>query len=226
MGVSVDQGLSLGRPASLEDPLKIAILVSGRGSNMQAIAERSLRGELPVRVVRVIADRFTAQAVARAEALGIDTRVLDYRALGPSEYHNLLAEEIERSGAEWIVLAGYMRILPEPFVRRFEWRIVNIHPSLLPAFPGLHPHRQAIEHGVKLSGCTVHLVDTGVDTGPIILQRAVPVLDDDTPESLAERILAVEHQAYPEALTLLASGRLRLVGRRVVSVGDTSARLS
>lgn len=216
------EGIPLGRPASLEDPLRIAILVSGRGSNMQAIAERSLKGELAVRVVRVIADRPTAQAIERARQMGISTRVLDFRSLGTSDYHRLLQKEVESSGAEWIVLAGYMRILPEAFVRHFEWRIVNIHPSLLPSFPGLQPHKQAIAHGVKLSGCTVHLVDTGVDTGPIIEQRAVPVLDDDTPESLAERILAVEHEAYPKALARLATGRLRLIGRRVVG-GDAGS---
>lgn len=212
-------GIPLGRTASLEDPLKLAILVSGRGSNMQAIAERSLRGELPVQIVKVIADRPSAQAIERARAMNLKTCVIDYAALGKEEYHRRLADEVARSGAELIALAGYMRILPEAWVRRFEGRIINIHPSLLPAFPGLNPHRQALEHGVKLSGCTVHLVDCGVDTGPIIVQQAVPVYDDDTVETLSARILAVEHNAYAKALELLASGRLRLMGRRVIIQG-------
>ena len=214
--MNLDRGIPLGRSASPMDPLKVAVLVSGRGSNMQAIAERAREGELPVRIVRVIADRPTAQAVERAKSLELETSVMDYTALGSREYHRRLADEVTASGAEIVALAGYMRILPEDWVRRFEWRIINIHPSLLPSFPGLSPHRQAIEHGVKLSGCTVHLVDSGVDTGPIILQQAVPVYDDDTPESLASRIITVEHEIYPKALALLASGRLRLVGRRVV----------
>lgn len=212
----VAQAAPLGRAAGAEDPLRLAVLVSGRGTNMQAIAERCASGEIPARIVRVIADRPTAAAIGRAEALGLPVAVIDYAALGPEAYHRRLTEEVERSGAELIALAGYMRILPAEWVRRFQRRIVNIHPSLLPAFPGLGPHRQAIEHGVKVSGCTVHLVDDGVDTGPIIVQEAVPVLDDDTPETLAARILAVEHEAYAKALKLLASGALALVGRRVI----------
>lgn len=214
--MSVVSGLRLGRPAGAEDPLKIAILVSGRGTNMQAIAERCAKREIPARVVRVIADRPSAAAIGKAQSLGLPVAVIDYAALGPEAYHRRLAEEVERSEAELIALAGYMRILPPEWVRRFEGRIVNIHPSLLPAFPGLSPHRQAIEHGVKVSGCTVHLVDDGVDTGPIIVQRAVPVYDDDTPETLAARVLEVEHEAYAAAIELFASGRLVLVGRRVI----------
>lgn len=210
------KAIPLGRAADAQAPLKVAVLVSGRGTNMEAIAKKAAEGELPVQIVRVIADRPTARAIERAQSMGLSVCVIDYAALGPGEYHRRLAGEVEASGAELIVLAGYMRILPEGWVRRFERRIVNIHPSLLPAFPGLGPHRQAIEHGVKVSGCTVHLVDSGVDSGPIIVQKAVPVLDDDTPESLAARILEVEHVAYSEAIKLWASGRLALLGRRVV----------
>lgn len=209
-------GLPLGRAASPDDPLRVAVLVSGRGSNMEAIARAAARGEIPVKVVKVVADRPEAGAIARARALGLDVSIVDYRALGRETYHRRLLEEVEASGAELVALAGYMRILPPEWVRRFERRIVNIHPSLLPSFPGLEPHRQAIEHGVKVSGCTVHLVDEGVDSGPIIVQRPVPVDDGDTPETLAAKVLEVEHRAYVEALSLLASGQLVLTGRRVV----------
>lgn len=211
--------IPLCRPASPGDPLRVAVLVSGRGSNMEAIAAAAARGAIPVRVVKVIADRPGAGAIAKAEARGLEVSVLDHAALGRELYHRRLAEEIEAVGAELIALAGYMRILPAEWVRRFHGRVVNIHPSLLPSFPGLHPHRQALEHGVKVSGCTVHLVDEGVDTGPIIVQKTVPVYDDDTPEALAARVLTVEHEAYPEALSLLASGQLVLAGRRVIRLG-------
>lgn len=211
--------IPLCRAASPGDPLRVAVLVSGRGSNMEAIAAAAARGAIPVRVVKVIADRPGAGAIAKAEALGLEVSVLDHAALGRELYHRRLAEEIEAVGAELIALAGYMRILPAEWVRRFHGRVVNIHPSLLPSFPGLHPHRQALEHGVKVSGCTVHLVDEGVDTGPIIVQKTVPVYDDDTPETLAARVLTVEHEAYPEALSLLASGQLVLAGRRVIRLG-------
>lgn len=211
--------IPLGRAASFEDPLRVAILVSGRGSNMEAIAQAAARAEAAIRVVKVIADRPGTRAIERARAWGLDTQVLDYRALGREVYHERLAEEIEACRAELIALAGYMRILPPEWVRRFAWRIVNIHPSLLPSFPGLDAHRQAIEHGVKVSGCTVHLVDEGVDSGPIIVQKPVLVHDDDTPETLAARVLPVEHEAYLEALSLLASGKLVLAGRKVVRRG-------
>ena len=212
-------GIPLFRAASHADPLRVAVLVSGRGSNMEAIAKSAFRGDIPVQVVRVIADRPEAGAIRRAQDLGLEVEVIDRRALGRERYHAELAGAIEACRAELVALAGYMRILPVELVRRFERRIVNIHPSLLPSFPGLEPHRQALEHGVKVSGCTVHLVDEGVDTGPIILQKAVPVLDDDTPESLAARVLEVEHVAYPEALGLAASGKLVLAGRKVVRQG-------
>lgn len=207
----------LGRAASAGDPLRVAVLVSGRGSNMEAIARAAERGEIPVRVVLVVSDRPEAAALGKARALGLRAEVVDFRAFPQKEaYHERLAALVETSGAECIALAGYMRILSPAFVERFRHRIVNIHPSLLPAFPGLRPHEQALVYGVKVSGCTVHLVDEGVDSGPILLQQAVPVRDDDTPESLAARILEEEHRLYPKALGLLASGRLFLSGRRVL----------
>lgn len=209
--------IPLGRRATPADPLRIAVLVSGRGSNMEALANAAARGEAPIRIVLVASDRPEAPALRKAEAMGLLTEAFDFRSFAAREaYHDALAARIEAAGAECIALAGYMRILPPSFVGRFRHRIVNIHPSLLPAFPGLRPHEQALAHGVKLSGCTVHLVDEGVDSGPILLQQAVPVHDDDTAEALAARILMEEHRLYPRALSLLASGRLALFGRRVI----------
>ncbi len=183
---------------------------------MEAIAKAAAQGEIPVRIVLVASDRPGAPALDRARALGLPTVALNFKAFADKEaYHRQLAAEVEGAGAEYIALAGYMRILSPSFVARFRHRIVNIHPSLLPAFPGLRPHEQALEYGVKVSGCTVHLVDEGVDSGPILLQRTVPVEDGDTPETLAARVLAEEHRLYPKALELLGSGRLVLEGRRV-----------
>jgi len=212
----VSTPIPLGRRAGAEDPLRVAVLVSGRGSNMEAIARAAARGDIPVRVVLVASDRPGAPALDKARALGIPAEALDFKAFADREaFDEVLAARVEAAGAEVIALAGYMRILSPSFVARFRHRIVNIHPALLPAFPGLRPHEQAIEYGVKLSGCTVHLVDDAVDSGPILLQQAVPVEDGDTPETLAARILAEEHRLYPKALGLLATGRLVLEGRRV-----------
>lgn len=183
---------------------------------MVAIVEACQRGELAAKPVIVVSDRPDAPALERAQALGVPTVGLDYRAqASPEAYHRQLMAHLQEADVEWVVLAGYMRILPASFISAYPNRIVNIHPSLLPSFPGLRPHEQALTHGVKLSGATVHLVDEGVDSGPIIIQEAVPVIDDDTPESLAQRVLAVEHRIYPEAIRLLASGTLCLAGRRV-----------
>lgn len=211
------EGQVIGRRATREDPLRIGILVSGRGSNMAAIVEAAQRGEIPVRPVVVISDRPEAPALERARSMGVSAVALDFRAASsPDEYYERLLACLRGAQVELVVLAGYMRILPRSFVQSFAGRIINIHPSLLPAFPGLRPHQQALEHGVKLSGATVHLVDEGVDSGPILLQEAVPVWDDDDAERLSERILEVEHRLYPRALALIATGRLRLVGRRVM----------
>lgn len=192
------------------------MLASGRGSNLQAIIDAIERGELPVTLTCVISDRENAAALGRARHHGIEALALPVSQFpGPTQQEQAIRRHLEDRGVELVALAGYMRILPAWFVALYRWRILNIHPSLLPAFPGLRAPDQAIAYGVKVSGCTVHFVDEGTDTGPIILQRPVPVLPDDTAETLAARILREEHIAYPEALRLLVSGRLRVEGRRV-----------
>jgi phosphoribosylglycinamide formyltransferase 1 len=188
--------------------LRVAVLASGRGSNLQSIADASAAGDFPAEVVLVVSDR---------HGQGIPAVALDPKAYPDRDaYDAALRALVEEHGAELVCLAGFMRILGRPFVRAFAGRILNIHPSLLPAFPGLAAQRQALEYGVKIAGATVHLVDEGVDTGPIVLQASVPVLSDDTEASLSARILAEEHRLYPEAIRLFASGRLRVVGRRVL----------
>lgn len=210
------RGVAIGRYADSSDPLRVGILVSGRGSNMEAIIRAERTGRLPVRVSLVLSNRSDAKALEVARNYDIPAQGRNLAEVGFEDYHRWLVDEIDQAQIEIVVLAGYMRILPEWVVDRYRWRILNIHPSLLPSFPGLHPHRQAIEHGVKVSGCTVHLVDHGVDQGPIVAQAAVPVHDHDTEETLAERILQAEHRLYPEALALMATGKLRLEGRRVI----------
>jgi phosphoribosylglycinamide formyltransferase-1 len=203
----------------------IAVLLSGRGSNFLALHAAIERGDLPARIALVASNVEAAAGLARAEELGLPVKTIPHRATASrAEHENLVAEAIRASGAEWICLAGYMRLLSADFVRRFDRRILNIHPSLLPAFPGLDAQRQALAAGVRISGCTVHFVDEGLDSGPIVAQRAAPVLDDDTPESLAARILVEEHRAYPEALKRLLTERWAIVGRRVVSVAAAERR--
>ncbi|WP_404980679.1 phosphoribosylglycinamide formyltransferase [Carboxydichorda subterranea] len=196
--------------------MRLGVLASGRGTNLQAILDACVNREVPARVVLVISDKPQAQALERARAAGVLAEYHDPRIHpGRASYDRHLADRLEEAGVELVCLAGFMRILGSAFVERFRHRILNIHPSLLPAFPGKDAQRQALEHGVKVSGCTVHLVDEGVDTGPIVLQAAVPVLEGDTEESLAERILQHEHRLYVEAIRLYAAGRLQLEGRRV-----------
>lgn len=199
--------------------LKVGVLASGRGSNLQAIIDRSLGGDIDVEVTVVLSDVADAEALERARRAGIPAVHVP-----PGRFRTKLEPAIEaryirvleERGVEVIALAGFMRILHDEFLDRYSGRIVNIHPALLPSFPGLRAQAQAWEYGVKWSGATVHFVDSGVDTGPIILQAAVPVLDDDTAESLAARILEEEHRIYPLALQLLAEDRVRVEGRRVV----------
>lgn len=196
---------------------RLVVLASGRGSNFEAILDACTSGRLPARITALISDRPEAPALRLAERNGIEPVALDFEAFaGREAYHIALLAELERLAPDLIILAGYMRILPPPIVRRFEYRILNIHPSLLPAFPGLHPQRQAIEYGVTVSGCTVHFVDDGMDTGPIIMQAVVPVFPDDTPERLADRILREEHRLYPQAIAKVLTDRYSIVGRRVV----------
>lgn len=198
----------------------LALLISGRGSNMAAILDAT-GGDYPAEPVLVLANRADAAGLAVAMARGIPTAVVESRAYGGDRaaFEAAMEAELVRHGVEIIALAGFMRVLTEAFVRRWEGRLVNIHPSLLPAFPGLDTHARALAAGVKLHGCTVHLVSAGVDEGPILSQAAVPVLPEDTPASLAARVLAAEHQLYPATLAWLAAGRIRLIAGRAVIHG-------
>jgi phosphoribosylglycinamide formyltransferase-1 len=193
---------------------RVAVLLSGRGSNFVALADACARGEVPAEVVLVVSNRLDAPGLERARERGIQAVAIAGKGLSREEHEARVVAAIEEAKAEWICLAGYMRLLSEAFIARFPRRILNIHPALLPSFPGLEAQHQAWEHGVKVSGCTVHLVDAGCDTGPIVVQRTVPVLDGDTPDTLAARILEEEHIAYPTALRLLLTRRWRLDGRR------------
>lgn len=196
----------------------IAVLISGSGSNLQAIIDASLRGEVPARVGLVVSNNADAFGLVRAKNHGIPTEVVDHRAFTSREaFDARLVEVVKSSGAELVCLAGFMRVLTPVFVRAFPGRILNIHPALLPSFPGTHGPRQALQYGVKFSGCTVHFLDEGVDTGPIIIQAVVPVYDDDTEQTLTARILAQEHKIYPAAIRLVLEGRVRLEGRRVLA---------
>ena len=195
---------------------RLAILLSGRGSNFEAIADSIQQGRLPARIEVVASNLASAPGLEKARRRGLKTLVIPSRGVPREEYDRSLVYELRRHRVDLVCLAGFMRILSPVFVRSFPNRILNIHPSLLPAFPGLHPQRQALEYGVRFSGCTVHLVDEGVDSGPILLQAAVPVLESDDEESLAARILAEEHRLYPQAIGMLVRDEVRLEGRRVV----------
>ncbi len=197
----------------------LGILASGRGSNCEAILRASGEGRLHARVGLVLSDRPGAPVLDRAALHQVPARHLDPGRRGARltpGAEEAYVRALREAGVEWVALAGFMRILGPVFLSAFPGRVVNIHPSLLPAFPGLHAQRQAFEYGVKVAGCTVHLVDEGVDTGPVVAQRAVPVLDDDTPESLESRILEEEHRLYVEALNRLVSGGWRREGRRIL----------
>ena len=196
----------------------LAILLSGRGSNFAAIHAAISKGLLRAEIRCVVSDREDAGGLERARSLGLTALYLPSFGSGRAAYDRLLVEKLEPYAPRLVCLAGFMRILGPEFLRRYPGRVLNIHPALLPAFPGLHAQRQALEYGVKVSGCTVHLVDEGVDTGPILLQRAVEVRDDDTEESLSARILAEEHDVYWRAVALALDGRVRLEGRRVRTV--------
>jgi len=195
---------------------RLGILLSGRGSNFVAIADSVAEGRLNAEIGVVISNRPEAPGIAIAQERGLNAVVLPSRGLDREVYDRQLIEELRRSNVDLVCLAGYMRLLSGHFIREFAMRILNIHPSLLPAFPGLDAQHQALEHGVKYSGCTVHFVDEGLDSGPIIKQAVVPVHDGDTVEALSARILVEEHRIYAEAIGLVASGRYRIEGRRVV----------
>jgi phosphoribosylglycinamide formyltransferase-1 len=198
---------------------RIGVLLSGRGSNFEALAESCAAGRIPgAEMALVVSNREGAPGIERARARGIPTRVIPSKGLEREAYDRQVAAALEEGRVDLICLAGYMRLLSPFFVARFAGRILNIHPSLLPAFPGLEAQRQALEHGVKWTGCTVHFVDENLDAGPIILQAAVPVRDNDTVETLSARILAEEHRIYTEAVAIILSGRYHMEGRRVVLV--------
>jgi len=197
--------------------IRLAVLLSGRGSNFAAIHDAIAGGVLDAKIVCVISNRPDAPGLARARDLGLPTHLFDHRQYPTREAHEEdVLRAIAESEADFIVLAGYMRLLSPAFVAAYPHRVLNIHPSLLPAFPGIDAQAQALRYGVKVSGCTVHFVDENLDAGPIIVQRAVPVLDADTAESLAAHILEQEHQAYVEALVALSARPWRVEGRRVV----------
>lgn len=199
---------------------RVAVLLSGRGSNFLALHAAVARGEVPAEIVLVVSNVAGAPGLVRARELGLATAEIPHREEPDREAHEArVLEALAAARAEWICLAGYMRLLTAAFVARYRNRILNIHPSLLPSFPGLSAQAQALEHGVRVSGCTVHLVDEHLDAGPIVVQRTVPVRDGDDADALAGRILAEEHRAYPEALRRLLTEPWRLEGRRLVFGG-------
>jgi phosphoribosylglycinamide formyltransferase 1 len=196
--------------------MRIGILISGRGSNMVALLDAVRGGHVrDAEIAVVLSDKPSAAGRLRARDRGIQTALVERKGRTREEHEREIIALLRERGVELVCLAGYMRLLSPCFIEEFRGRILNIHPSLLPAFPGLDAQRQAIEHGVRVSGCTVHFVDESLDGGPIVTQRVVPVLDSDTPDTLAARILVEEHAAYPEALALVVSGNYELEGRRV-----------
>ena len=197
--------------------LKVGVLISGRGSNMTALADACADPAFPAEIVLVLSNEPGAAGLERAQAFGIPTAVLDHRAFPDrAAFDAAVTVRLGAAGAEFVCLAGFMRLLTAGFVGRWHDRLLNIHPSLLPAFRGLDTHERALAAGVRLHGCTVHFVRPELDDGPIVMQAAVPVLPDDTAESLAARVLAQEHRLYPAALRLVAGGAVRVVGERVV----------
>jgi len=196
---------------------RIGVLISGRGSNLQAIIDATRDGRLDAQIALVVSNRADAYGLERARQAGIETLVRDHTAHASREaYEAVLVDDLRAGGVQLVCLAGFMRLLGATFVDAFPTRILNIHPALLPAFPGLHAQRQALEHGVKVTGATVHFVDTSLDAGPIVLQAAVPVLDADTEDTLSARILEQEHRLYPEAIQRILDGAWRIDGRRVM----------
>lgn len=194
----------------------VGMLLSGRGSNFIALSDAVESGAVPAVIGLVVSNRADAPGLAEAKKRGYPCFCLDSTGMTRHSFDERVIEELEKAGVEIVCLAGFMRLLSPFFVRRFPLRILNIHPSLLPSFPGLHAQHQALQHGVKVSGCTVHFVDEQLDHGPIVLQKAVPVREDDDVESLSRRILEQEHRIYPQALHLLCEDRLKVEGRRVM----------
>jgi len=198
---------------------RIGVLLSGRGSNFEALAESVAAGGIPnAEIAIVVSNRDGAPGIARAKARGIATRVIPSKGLEREVYDRQVAAVLDEHQVDLICLAGYMRLLSPYFVAKFPNRILNIHPSLLPSFPGLESQRQALEYGVKFAGCTVHFVDENLDAGPIIVQAVVPVKDDDTEATVSERILKEEHRIYSEAVRIVLAGKYKLAGRRVLQL--------
>jgi len=196
--------------------IRIAVLVSGRGSNLQAIIDSIENGYLHAQISIVISDISDAYALVRAKTHGINAVHIDPKSFDSKEsYETEILRVLDSHNVQLVLLAGYMKILGKPLLNAYKNRIVNIHPALLPAFPGLHAQEQAFKHGVKVAGCTVHFVDEELDGGPIILQKCVEVKEDDTAQTLSERILEQEHKIYPEAIKLFAENKLRIDGRKV-----------
>jgi len=203
----------------------IGVLLSGRGSNFDALAASVAAGRIPnADISIVVSNQDTAPGIEKARARGIDARVIPSKGLEREAYDRLVVKVFEEKKVDLVCLAGYMRLLSPYFVAAFPQGILNIHPSLLPAFPGLEPQRQALEHGAKVSGCTVHFVDENLDAGPIVMQAVVPIEDDDTPQTLADRILLEEHRIYTEAVRIVLDGRWRMVGRRVLTTAGTGEK--
>jgi len=203
---------------------KIVILISGRGSNMEALIAARDAGNLPVEIVAVISNRLEAEGLETAARAGITTHYVNHKAFaGREAFDARLAECIDEFTPDLVVLAGFMRILSDGFVRHYEGRLINIHPSLLPSFPGLHTHQRALDEGVRIHGCTVHFVTPALDHGPVIIQAAVPVLDSDDEASLAARVLRQEHLIYPQAVRWFAEDKLTLENGRVRLAGEQAA---
>jgi phosphoribosylglycinamide formyltransferase 1 len=214
-------------PGKNTSVLKIGVLASGRGSNFQSILDAIAKGKLRADITILITDNPSAYAIERAKKNRIEFLVMRPSAYSSrEEYYSKIAGELRKRDAELIVLAGFMRIVGRALIDAFPARIMNIHPALLPSFPGLHGQQQALEYGVRISGCTVHFVDEGMDTGPIIIQAAVPVLQGDTEETLSARILECEHEIYPEAIRLFAEGRIEVRGRHVQIKNCTAVKSS
>lgn len=203
---------------------RVAILISGRGSNMAALIKAAAAQDFPAEIALVISNRADALGLEKARASGVKTLVIESRPFGKDRaaFEAVLQEALDRHGIELICLGGFMRLFTAEFAKAWYGRMLNIHPSLLPSFPGLDPHGQALRAGVKLSGATVHFVIPETDAGPIVMQGAVPVSDNDTPDTLSERILEVEHRIYPEALRLLATGKVRIEGDICRTAGSGS----
>lgn len=202
--------------------INIAVLVSGRGTNLQAIINAVNRGAIDGKIEIVLSDNPGAYALKRAKRNDIKTQVVNYKSFSSKEeYEQEIMQQLDNYRVDLIVLAGYMRILGSGFIEKYRYRIINIHPALLPAFPGLNAQRQALKYGVKISGCTIHFVDEGMDSGPIILQKAIKVRQSDDEESLSKRILKYEHQLLPRAIQLYAQNKIQILDNRRVHIKGT-----